>query len=140
MVSTISNSTPLDALLDGVGWPIKGEKGMATWQGEASHDKLPPTVSMILTPKAFKAKIFNVLPSAELQPHLVAEFALDGPTGQPTLVSWKDAAGTQPSGSTADQVNEAARLIRAFVTTIGGAPKADSMGPLFKTGTNPATP
>lgn len=140
MATTLSTSTPVESLLEQIGWPLKGEKGMATWQGSAEGDKLPPTVSMVLTPSALKVKIYNVLPSDKPQPHLVAEFALAGPEGQPTLAQWKDVAGTEPQGSDVEQVAQAVRLIRSFVVTMGQHPKVDSMGRLFKTANPTATP
>lgn len=119
-------------LLTKIQWPDPQRKGIAVWQGRAQGSKLPPTVNLTLTPNSLKAKVFNILSSDVPQPHLVAEFTFVDKDDQVQIVEWKDAGETSLTGSSQEKIDEAARQISAFITLVGGPPRVDFMGKLFK--------
>lgn len=115
-----------EELLASLGWPVSENqaKGTLVWQGAMKDiDNLPPTASLVVTPKAIRAKVLNIDASKNIEPHFEAEWDISGemPVLKKHILSGVDLIGNQ----SAEPATSFASLVLLVNAT---RPKIDIMG------------
>ena len=72
-----------EQLLSSLGWPTSelDNKGIVNWQKSPHPDNensLPITASIVVTPKRITARVLNVLPSDNMDQHMLLEWNIEG--------------------------------------------------------------
>lgn len=125
------NNNPIHELLSALGWPSaeRDNKGSLSWQRPINHQgdilsSLPPTASLVVTPRVIRAKILNINPSENIEPHFEAEWSLT-PGSPPSLTKMVYAAQDPSDPTTSDQ---AVKLFKDLRELINGQPKLSVLG------------
>ena len=120
-------------LLINLGWPSAepdlSAKGTLTWQRPVDLDnlqQLPATASITVAPRFIRAKVLNILPSEQLEPHFEAEWGLDDPN-VPVLTKFVYAGTALPLESATDSAR-AVEMFNDLLVLINQRPKLNVLG------------